>query len=120
MRTVFPSYPDGAAGAGLFVLRASVTLSLQTTVSRFDYPDWRHLAAALLALGVMLGLRTRLFAGLMIVMAISALAGGAGLIVIVPLMLDACALVLVGPGAYSADARLFGRRTVILPARSEE
>ena len=30
-------------------------------------------------------------------------------------VLDALALVLIGPGAYSIDARRFGRRLVVLP-----
>ena len=34
-------------------------------------------------------------------------------------MLDAAALALLGPGAYSVDARLFGRRvSVIVPPRA--
>jgi hypothetical protein len=28
--------------------------------------------------------------------------------------------VLIGPGAYSADARLFGRRRLVLPASAEQ
>ncbi|HEY8149703.1 MAG TPA: hypothetical protein VIK51_12425 [Vicinamibacteria bacterium] len=32
------------------------------------------------------------------------------------LLLDAAALGLLGPGAYSVDARLFGRRVTVLPA----
>ncbi len=32
--------------------------------------------------------------------------------------LIAIALICLGPGAYSLDARLFGRREIIIPARS--
>jgi hypothetical protein len=33
-------------------------------------------------------------------------------------VLDAVALALLGPGAYSLDAWLFGRRVTVLPPRS--
>ena len=36
-------------------------------------------------------------------------------------VIDAAALALIGPGAYSLDARLFGRRvTVIAPGKKTE
>ena len=35
------------------------------------------------------------------------------------LVLDAAALGLLGPGAYSIDARLFGRRVTVLPASTD-
>ena len=36
-------------------------------------------------------------------------------------IIDAAALALLGPGAYSVDARLFGRRvTVIAPRKDRE
>lgn len=40
---------------------------------------------------------------------------GAPLLLIIVHALTAASLVLTGAGAYSADARLFGRRRVILP-----
>jgi hypothetical protein len=33
--------------------------------------------------------------------------------------LNAVAITLLGPGAYSLDARLFGRRKIVLPGRSD-
>lgn len=119
MRTVFPSYPDGAAGVGLFVLRVSALSSLQVVASQLEFPDWRHLVVAFLGLGLLVGVRTRFLAGLSMAAAISALAGGTGLAAMIAPMLDACALLFVGPGAYSVDARLFGRRTIIVPSNSE-
>jgi uncharacterized membrane protein YphA (DoxX/SURF4 family) len=34
----------------------------------------------------------------------------------IDLLVMSTAVVLLGPGAYSADARLFGRREIIIPA----
>jgi len=34
-------------------------------------------------------------------------------------ILDALALMLLGPGAYSIDARLFGRKVTVLPPRTD-
>jgi hypothetical protein len=42
-----------------------------------------------------------------------------GLLASSVLLLDAAALGVLGPGAYSADARLFGRRVTVLPASDD-
>jgi hypothetical protein len=34
-------------------------------------------------------------------------------------VLDAAALALLGPGAYSVDARLFGRRVIVVPHHTD-
>jgi len=36
------------------------------------------------------------------------------------MILDAAALALLGPGAYSVDARLFGRRVTIVASRTDK
>jgi uncharacterized membrane protein YphA (DoxX/SURF4 family) len=41
-------------------------------------------------------------------------------LVLASLLLNAIALALLGPGAYSLDARLFGRRVVVVPPPREK
>jgi hypothetical protein len=35
-------------------------------------------------------------------------------------VLDATAMMFLGPGAYSLDARLFGRKRIVLPPRDDQ
>jgi len=44
----------------------------------------------------------------------------AGNLVYVFSILDAAALALLGPGAYSVDARLFGRRVTVVVSRKDK
>jgi uncharacterized membrane protein YphA (DoxX/SURF4 family) len=46
---------------------------------------------------------------------------GTGNLIYITPVIDAVALALLGPGAYSVDARLFGRRvTVISPGKKKD
>jgi hypothetical protein len=120
MQRTYSMFPLGAPGIGLVLLRLCLAASL-----------WPLLGTALcsppggvvfwgvigVALALLLGLLTPVACGLCIILAgIEAIAPAHPLFAhILPLALNAAALVLLGPGAYSVDARLYGHRVLTLP-----
>jgi hypothetical protein len=115
--TMFFEFPARSGGTGLLLLRLSAAGSLIAThLSSPDLPPWRLCLAVLIAIGLCIGLRTRLLCGLSVLALVGHVAvDPAALTLAIPSITDTVALALVGPGAFSVDARLFGRRTIILP-----
>lgn len=119
-------YPDGLFGVALMLLRLSYAAIAWPALMRlWPAPALSvpvGIAALMIALALAFGFGARLAAGsLVIVLALGAAgtrsdlawflaanAGGAG------------ALLLLGPGAYSIDAHLYGRRVIRLDPRSPE
>jgi hypothetical protein len=116
MRSRIAIFPGGAAGAGLLLLRLSVAASALILIGCDRFSNDVQILCILLAGGICAGLQTRVLAGLSLGVSLldSASLG-------LPLIhaISAMALVLTGPGAFSVDARLFGRRTITL-ADSED
>jgi hypothetical protein len=113
-------FPGGITGIGLLLLRLSVAVSsllLAAGLGSFNYIPAS--IAALLAMGLSAGLKTRVLAILGLVAALSCLIVGAppGLAAIHAI--SSAALAMTGPGAFSLDARLFGRRTISLTGRND-
>jgi hypothetical protein len=112
-------FPPGWPGLALLLLRGSVaTASLLEGYShRQGSSCWMLGAVALLAACLCAGFLTPIVAILTLsvhVLVWSSLSvHGAGMTAIA--LLDALALALLGPGAYSIDAYRFGRRVVVLP-----
>ena len=118
MKQLFSAFPAGFAGVALLLFRSSLALFLITTPSQlFPMPFWLILGVDLVALAIVLGFSTRIlalscaFAGIVIVSASK---------LDMPMLIftqtiDAFALAMIGPGAFSVDARLFGRATITLP-----
>ena len=114
MRPVVSIYPSGAPGVGLLLLRLGVGQWL-VAEALSSGPSWHRVAAAVLAAGILAGFQARPCAGMAFLLAGWAAAGSPGPLGIeVSLLFETAALSLLGPGAYSLDARLFGRRTVVL------
>jgi len=78
--------------------------------------------AALIALALTIGVLTPYLSFVVCVYALVNLFGAGSrldALLFASLMLTAAALALLGPGANSIDARLFGRRVVVVPPRKD-
>jgi uncharacterized membrane protein YphA (DoxX/SURF4 family) len=118
-------FPQGGPGLALFLLRLSVVASLAAIATHLPGLVLARFALAGIALASLclaVGFVTPAMSAIAAVAAavdIAAGPHGQGFIVSLILLLDAAALGLLGPGAYSIDARLFGRRVTVLPPLSD-
>lgn len=129
---MFSTFLDGWPGAGLLLLRAAGCIVL--IVQGLGYLGERHdlrlliLSFVLIANAILLmfGFLTRFAAALAVAASLISLfswfplsgsefetKAAVGLKVVITL-----AVLFLGPGAYSVDARVFGRREVIIPSGS--
>jgi hypothetical protein len=114
-------FPTGGPGIALLLLRVALAAMLLHDVlgalaSRGS--PWVILALAAVAIALCAGLLTPVMSAVYVVIEMTAwhLAGGGFVAIHASTILVAVALALLGPGAYSFDARLFGRRQVIFPS----
>ncbi len=131
MQRLFSSFPAGWPGLGLLLLRAAVGVSLAiqggACLAGRGQEIWLQ-AAGLFALvtgaALLIGFLTPVAAALAALdgagVALSWLPspisdGLCGAPATVFLVVMAASIVLLGPGAFSLDARLFGRREVVIP-----
>lgn len=118
MQRLFSLFPHGAPGIGLVLLRVAVCMGLILFDPASLFMGGRMLAyviTTVLALSLLAGLCTpwSSLACCLAAIAILARTGlGAASLVALLFGFSAAALMLLGPGAYSLDAVLFGRRLV--------
>lgn len=137
MQRVFTTFPDGLPGAGLLLLRAAAgsTLLVQGTAYFVDWHSlgFETLSVALLTVAsgalLLIGYLTPIagvLAGLFCVGSILSWFPAPSLelfeakLAAVLATVIVAALVCLGPGAFSVDARLFGRREIIIPSPSQK
>jgi hypothetical protein len=119
VQRLFSTFPAGLPGIALILLRLSVTISLLQRVHGYDLHRPSQALAlawfAALSLCLCLGLLTPI-ASILVMATVLAYAAGsdAGQVGNCIAVLNALALALLGPGAYSIDGYRFGRRLVVL------
>ena len=118
MKQLFSAYPAGLAGTALLLFRFSLAIFVATRASEIlSLSHWWALTLDIIALALAVGIATRVLAGLAAGAAMVTLLLGACATpdLMVTHMINAAALALIGPGAFSIDSRLFGRATFHLP-----
>jgi hypothetical protein len=118
VQRLYSMFPAGVPGVALLVLRCCIAVALAGTA----FPSgWQHVAFLCLLSLLLLGLLTPIVCGLAVLSVFLDLsevrnmnAIGIGII-----LLSTVSYACIGPGAYSIDARLFGRRMLVSTDSSE-
>lgn len=132
MQKLFSAFPDGWPGIGLVLLRLTVALNaiihglfaLMAADAAASFPWIEAASAVVVGVALLIGLLTPvtgvvtsigfgLLGGSLILQGGASMRGNA--FAAFDLAAVSIALALLGPGAYSLDARLFGRREIIIP-----
>jgi len=122
MRGFSSSFPRGSAGIGLLLLRVGVSLQLLMVSGCCNVtPWWLAMLELLLVMALVAGLLTPVAALLSAAWQVICLGytGWPQTAMLMIATVTAIALVLMGAGAYSVDARLFGRRRLVVPSDSD-
>jgi hypothetical protein len=119
MQRLFSMFPTGAAGIALALLRvtaAAMLLMIAFPGGEVISSQWAFAGLAVLAAFFFLGAFTPLLCALCCCIEIAAIFGlrGVDAFHVGFSVVATAALGLLGPGGYSLDARMFGRRRVIL------
>jgi uncharacterized membrane protein len=114
-------FPEGGPGIALLLLRISVAAMflVNSWSERAVFAaHWEIACFALAALALSFGFLTPIFSVIVCILEIAGIfvAGRPDSLATFLPILNPIALALLGPGAYSIDARIFGRRVLVVPS----
>ena len=119
-------YPDAAAGIALVLLRLACAWIAFLMIARLPFPQFSPNASIVVsvafALTLALGFGTRIVAFVLAAatMATAFMTGNDSALTMIARACGCAALGLLGPGAYSIDANVFGRRVIRLEPRGPD
>ncbi len=123
VQRLFSMFPQGGPGVALLLLRISVAATFLINAANRPRVSGTPLLFAgvlLVSASLAIGFLTPYLAVVTFVAAVASLVVGpnSSNFIFVFSIVDSLALALLGPGAYSLDARLFGRRVTVVPRRN--
>ena len=119
-------YPDAAAGIALVLLRLACAWIAFLVIARLRFPQFSPHASIVVsvafAVPLALGFGTRIVAFVLAAatMATAFMTGNDSALTMIARACGCAALGLLGPGAYSIDANVFGRRVIWLEPRGPD
>jgi putative oxidoreductase len=119
-------YPDGAAGIALVLLRLACAWIAFLVTAHLPFPrlspNASLVVSAAFAVALALGFGTRIVAFVFAAAAIATvfMTGNDSALTMIARACGCAALGLLGPGAYSIDANVFGRRVIRLEPRGPD
>jgi hypothetical protein len=123
VQRLFSMFPRGRPGFALLLLRISVAATLLLSLAGGPMPSSSPLlfvGALFVSIALLIGIFTPVVSSIVCVYRIVELLIGLRFDwLVVSLVLDSIPLALLGPGAYSLDARLYGLRVMVVPPRRD-
>jgi uncharacterized membrane protein YphA (DoxX/SURF4 family) len=124
VQRLFAMFPEGGPGVALLLLRISVAAMLligNSSARAVLASHWAIACLVLVAISLCFGFLTPIFSVLVCVFDVAGIfiAGRFDSPAAFLPILNPLALSLLGPGAYSLDARIFGRRVLIVSSGTD-
>jgi hypothetical protein len=123
MQRLFSMFPQGGPGLALLLLRISVAATFAIEAGHRTGASFSHVffaAISLISVFLAVGFMTPLLSFVVgVSAAVSLVVDRQVDLTLVALIANSTALALLGPGAYSLDSRMFGRRVVVVPPNKD-